>query len=397
MATIKVRLRLSTVPGKPGTVFYQITHRHAMRQLSTRFRLLPEQWNTERMEPYVRDEHSALIRARIDNDLLQLRRIAHRLELQMQRYTVDDIIEQFRSQESRSSVLQFMREQIHHLRCVNRLGTARNYERTLKSFSTFLCNDDLPFSALTERLIDNYNLFLVKRGIVRNSISFYMRILRAVYNKAVRQHLVEQNFPFQHVYTGVDKTRKRAVDERIISRLYKLELPAHSALELARDLFIFSYCARGMAFVDMAYLRKSDLSDGMIRYTRRKTGQRMYIQIEPCIRRIIDRYGGSDLPYIFPIMRDESPERCYKQYEQALNYYNRCLKKLSERLHLSVTLSSYVARHSWATAARQHRVPLSVISAGMGHSSERTTQIYLTTLENSVIDAANKAIVARLG
>ena len=397
MATIKAKLRTSTVPGKPGTVFYQIAHCHAVRQISTRFRLLPEQWDAERERPFVRTELDASIRSRIESDLSQLQHIVRTLNRYTHSYTVDDIVEQFRAPSSHSSMLQFMREQIHHLRCVNRLGTARNYERALRSFSSFLCDDDLPFSAMTEQLIDNYNLFLIKRGVVRNSISFYMRILRAVYNKAVRQHLVEQRFPFRQVYTGVDKTRKRAVDERIIARLYKLELPEHSALALARDLFIFSYCARGMAFVDMAYLRKTDISNGMIRYTRRKTGQRMYIHIEPCIRRIIDRYGKSNPPYIFPILQEDSPERSYKHYEQALNYYNRCLKKLSERLHLSVALSSYVARHSWATAARDHRVPISVISAGMGHTSERTTQIYLTTLENSVIDAANKSIIARLG
>ena len=397
MATIKVKLRPSSCPGKPGTVFYQIHHRRTVRQISTRFQLLPEQWSLTRSMPLPESEKMALIRRRIESGLQQLQRIVRQFESRGLPYTADEIVASFRNIDHRSFVLHFLREQIEHLRRVNRLGTAHNYERARKSFASFLQDEDLPFSAIDEELIDSYNLFLVRRGVVRNSISFYMRILRAVYNKAVRQQLVEQRFPFREVYTGVDKTRKRAVDEQIITRLYKLELPPQSALTLARDLFIFSYCARGMAFIDMAYLRKSDISDGMISYTRRKTGQRLYIRIEPCIRRIIDRYAAHDRSYIFPILQDEAPEQCYVRYERGLNYYNKCLKKLSGELQLPVRLSSYVARHSWATAARQHQVPISVISAGMGHTSERTTQIYLMALEHSVIDAANQTILARLG
>lgn len=109
---------------------------------------------------------------------------------------------------------------------------------------------------MTEQLIDSYNAYLIRRGIVRNSVSFYMRILRAVYNKAVRLRLVEQTYPFHNVYTGVDRTRKRAVDEQLISQLHKLKLSAGSPLALARDPLHFSYCTRGMAFVDVAYLKK---------------------------------------------------------------------------------------------------------------------------------------------
>lgn len=397
MATVKVKLRPSSVDGKPGTLYYLISHRHATRQLAIPLRLMPGQWDSrlERLSPSV--ENSMLLQSRIEYDLKLLRQIIVQYEQFMLPYTVDDIVRRFYTLEKETSVLQFMRGQINHLYRINRIGTARNYERALRSFADFLSDSDIPFSALDDRLVDCYNRFLVERGVVRNTISFYMRIWRAVYNKAVRQRLVEQHFPFQNVYTGIDKTRKRAVDEQIIARLHKLDLPEHSGLALARDLFIFSYCARGMAFVDMVYLRKSDLSNGMIRYTRRKTGQQLIIQVEPCIRRIIDRYGANDLPYIFPILVEDSPERCYQHYEKALNYYNRCLKKLSALLKLSVGLSFYVARHSWATAARHHRVPLAVISAGMGHASERTTQIYLGALENSVIDAANRSIIARLG
>lgn len=167
---------------------------------------------------------------------------------------------------------------------------------------------------------------------------------------------------------------------------------------MARDLFLFSFYTRGMAFVDIARLRKSNIRDGIIRYERRKTGQPLYIRMEPCIKAILDRYAErvQNLPYVFPILKTEEPEAAYKQYTIALNYYNRLLKKLSDMLGLEKGLSSYTPRHSWATVARDSNIPLSVISAGMGHTSEQTTQIYLTMLENSAIDNANQKIIASL-
>ena len=208
------------------------------------------------------------------------------------------------------SVLAFLRGQIARLTSKEgRLGTARNYTRTLNSFSAFLGGTDLPFAAFTEPLVEEYNAYLVRRGVVRNTVSFYMRILRAVYNRAVRQRLTEQSFPFSGVYTGIDHTRKRAVEERLIGRLRNLDLSGSDALALARDLFIFSYCTRGMSFVDMAFLRKRDLSGGEINYVRRKTGQLMTVHLETCMREIVRRYEWRtrNTPYVFPLLTAEGP------------------------------------------------------------------------------------------
>ena len=271
-----------------------------------------------------------------------------------------------------------------------------HYGDCLSSFGEFLGDVRLPLSALTEQVITDYNSFLIQRGLVRNSVSSYMRILRAIYNKAVRQKLIVQQHPFTEVYTGIDRTRKRAVSESIIAQLHRLELETGTPLALCRDMFIFSYCTRGMAFVDIAYLKKSNLQNGMICYARRKTGQLLSVCIEPSIQRIIDRYADSDSPYVFPILNSLDANEAYEQYQVALNTHNRLLARLSEMLGCGSKLTSYTSRHSWATAARNHNVPISVISQGMGHTSEQTTQIYLTMLENSVIDDANKGIISGL-
>ena len=133
----------------------------------------------------------------------------------------------------------------------------------------------------------------------------------------------------------------------------------------------------------------------MIHYVRRKTGQSLFVRIEPCMWEIIRRYEEScrNTPYVFPFVKSQEPFRAFRQYQGALTRYNRSLKQLGEMIGLDRPLSSYCARHTWATAARDHHIPLAVISAGMGHASEKTTRIYLASLENSVIDQANKLLL----
>jgi len=404
ITSVKVKFRASRVSGKAGTIYYQLTHLRRTRCITTGIRLMPGEWDAS-VQRAVSPEPGRIPvwQCRIECDVDRLHRIIRDLGREGRPYTVDEVADRFCAQSCGVGVTAFMREQIAQLTADNRLGTARNYTRTLRSFSGFLGGGELPFAAFTERLVEEYNAYLLRRGVVRNTVSFYMRILRSVYNKAVRRRLggggvPEPPSPFGGVYTGVDRTRKRAIDERLIARLKSLDLPVSGALPLARDLFVFSYCMRGMAFVDMAFLRKKDMRDGAIHYVRRKTGQRMTVHLEPCMREIIGRYAPRtrDTPYLFPVLTAEDPARAYAQYQVALNYYNRLLKKLASLLGLDSGLSSYTSRHSWATAARNHNVPLPVISAGMGHTSERTTQIYLSALETSVIDSANRKILASL-
>lgn len=396
MATIKVKLRPSSVVERAGTIYYQVTHRRATQQITTNIRLQPDEWDTIGEQVVVSVADKNIIQNRIDSDIALLKRIVKDLNNSGVTYSVGDIVKRFKSPECHVLVLDFMQNQIRLMRNANRLGTALNYEKTMKNFVKFLGGVNLPFSAMTEQVIADYNAFLVQRGMVRNSISFYMRIMRAVYNKAVRQKLVEQSHPFTEVYTGIDRTRKRAVSESVISQLYKLNLAEGTPLALARDIFIFSYCTRGMAFVDIAYLKRENIQNGVICYARRKTGQLLSVRIEPSIQRIIDRYSSALSPYVFPILTSTETKPAYEEYQVAINNHNRQLRRLSKMLPAGCKLTSYTSRHSWVTAARNHNVPISVISAGMGHTSEQTTQIYLTMLENSVIDDANQGLIRSL-
>ncbi|MDE6872267.1 MAG: site-specific integrase [Bacteroidales bacterium] len=397
MATIKVKVRPSSVQGKVGTVFYQVTHRRIIRHISTDLHIHPEDWDEYSQRMLSTDTDAIFFRNRIERDVALLNAIVKKMEALERPYSTDDVVRQFRTPDKDVSVISFMKEQIDYLRRCHRYGTAQNYERAMRSFAEFL-NGDIAIIAFNEQLVENYNAYLLQRGLVRNSISFYMRIIRAVYNKAVHRHIVEQTSPFRNVYTGIDKTKKRSVDEAIIARLCKLDLTPKKYLEMTRDIFIFSYCARGMAFVDIAFLKKKNIENNLLCYSRHKTGQLISVRMEPNMTKIVEKYADfvKDTIYIFPILISSETRDAYNQYRKAINMYNRQLKELSRMLSLPSAITSYTARHSWANAARKHNAPISVISAGLGHTSEQTTQIYLSSLENSVIDAVNKGIISKL-
>lgn len=400
MTTFKVKFRPSAVAGKAGSVHYQVIHRREVRQISAGIQLQPKEWNRKRAAVRTSADNAKALQRRIDSGLSRLQQVVGELEEIRQytgrHFTAQDIADRFKAPEQHTSVVGYALRQIKILTECAQLGTAGNYRKGLKSLMKFSDNKDLDFEEITPQLVKHYNEYLVQKGVSRNSRSFYLRVLRAIYNKAVREGMARQTFPFQDVYTGIDYTGKRAVSEKVIAALVRLDLSRSRPQALARDLFLFSLYTRGMAFVDMAYLKKSNVRGNAIHYVRHKTGQHLAVKIEPCIRRIIDRHAKGSRGYMFPILKSDEPRAAYRQYQTALGYYNRQLKHISRKLMLERNISFYTARHSWATMARNHDVPLPVISAGMGHRSERTTQIYLALLENSVIDNANKRLLKAL-
>ena len=292
------------------------------------------------------------------------------------------------------SFVSYIDEEIRKLSNAGRNGTAQNYKAAMNSFTKFIRNENFPLSSFTEEIVQKYESWLRNRYLSRNTISFYMRQLRSIYNKAVKANLTEQTFPFDNVYTGIDKTKKRAVDISVITKLIALDLSYSSSLCFARDLFLLSFYMRGMAFVDMSYLKHDNIKNGVIRYIRHKTDIMLEIKIEQCISDIINRYASkSKLGYLLPIITRTDAEKAYTQYKNKRSYYNKLLKKISQLIGPDILLTSYVSRHSWATIARNMNISLAVISAGMGHSSETMTRIYLTSLEASTIDQANSAIL----
>ena len=296
----------------------------------------------------------------------------------------------------KSTFFTFMQRRIDQLEQLGRFRTAETHRATLQSFILFRNGKDLSLSRFNSDLMLLYEAFLKNRRVCPNTISFYMRILRTIYNQAIEKGLCAQKYPFKHVYTGIDKTVKRALGLNHLKALKALPLENEPRLAFARDLFLFSFYTRGMSFIDMAYLRKKDINNDTLSYRRRKTGQCIYIQWEHCMQDIVNRYPTPpESPYLLPIIYPPyasglQERRCY---QKALHSINHQLKILSKRMGLPAPLTTYVARHTWANIARNQNIPIHVISEGLGHNSEQTTQIYLTSLDTSIINEANRKII----
>ncbi len=289
----------------------------------------------------------------------------------------------------------FMESIIKQLRESNRLRTAEIYTATLNCFTRFRQGIDISFNQIDTEEIQKFEDYLRHRNLTRNTTSFYMLVLRAVYNRAVANDLVCNTFPFRNVYTGIDKTIKRAIPLSAIKRIKALDLSSQPTLRFSRDIFLFSFYTRGMSFVDIAFLQKNNLRNGTLTYYRRKTQKSLSICWEPCMQEIVTNYSLAQSPYLFPIIHSQTKE-VRRQYSNALYAINRHLKIIGKMANLSQPLTMYVARHSWASAAKEKNIPIAVISEAMGHVSETTTQIYLASLNLSKINEANYIIINSL-
>ena len=398
MATLKIKFRPSTVDGGQGTIFYQIIHNRIPRQLKTNYRLFKYEWNevenTIIEGDYIRQNYLQSIQERIDSDIRKLQRVIKQLENKRVEYTTDDVISTFQKQVNKQSLFNFMKDIVVQLQQMGKQRSSETYRCTLKSFMRFRKSHDVLLEDIDPDLLKMYEAYLQKRGLTKNSTSFYMRILRAVYNRAVEKDLITNRNPFKHVYTGIDMTVKRAIPLGAIKRIKNLDLSMRPSLDFARDMFMFSFYTRGMSFIDMAYLKKKDLSNGILSYLRRKTRQHLFIRWEKCMQEIVEKYDTNYCsPYLLPILKYPYERN---QYKNMLYRTNKSLKEIAKMVGLSIPLTLYVARHSWASIAKSKNIPISVISEGMGHDSEMTTQIYLASLDNAVVDRANAQILKEL-
>ena len=400
MASIKVKFRPSTVADHEGTIYYQIIHDRKPRQLITDYKVFPYEWDNKRSMVIItqkggRQSFVLSIHERIRWDVERLTKIIRKLDNNGLTYTADDVIDEFHRYANEYSLFNFMESLIAKLKQNGKVRTSETYKSTLNNFKKFRQNEDIMLDCLTSDVMEEYESWQYNRGITPNTISFYARVLRAVYNRAVENEIIENRNPFRHVYTGVDKTVKRALPLSIIKKIKALDLSLTPALDFARDMFIMSFMLRGMSFIDMAYLRKSDLSNGYVIYRRRKTGQQLTIEWTKEMQMMLDKYPENISDYLLPIIRNRGINERYAYRNVGYNI-NHNLKMIAKIVGITIPLTLYVARHSWASVAKAKGIPLSVISEGMGHDSEATTQIYLASLDTSVVDKANSIILSSL-
>lgn len=403
MATIKIKFRPSSVSTREGRICYRVIHGRVARQITSGYRLFPSEWDAARSEiiipPDAPDRKAYLsgLKKRMEADLQKLGKIIANLESEGNGYTSDMVVRLYCKPTDDAGFISYAQRLLERLRKTGRARTAETYTSALNSLVRFLDDGDVPLDNMDSDLMVSYESHLETEGVCANSSSYYMRNLRAIYNRAVDEGLTEQRFPFKHVYTGIAKTVKRAIPLKDIRRIKDMDLSGDPSLDYARDMFMMSFYTRGMSVIDMAYLRKTDLTGGVLSYRRKKTGQQLCIKWEKQMQEILDKYNVAGSPYLLPIMEgNASGEKARKQYRNRAHFINRKLKLIGRQLGLPIPLTLYVARHCWASIARSKNVPVSVISEGMGHDSEKTTLIYLASLDTTAIDKANSLILKSL-
>ena len=297
-------------------------------------------------------------------------------------------------------VVAFMKQVAKGLQMEGNFGTAHVYRSSLNAIIAYRGKGDFTFREVTPEWLKGFEIYLRSRGCSWNTVSTYLRTFRAVYNRAVDSgkaayipHL------FRSVYTGTRADRKRALDTEDMQKVFtKLPQSPTVSYDMRRtqELFVLMFLLRGLPFVDLAYLRKSDLHDNVITYRRRKTGRPLSVTLTPEAVAILKRYMDRDSssPYLFPLLNSrEGTKEAYHEYQLALRNFNRQLMLLGEMLGLGDKLSSYTARHTWATTAYYCEIHPGVISEAMGHSSITVTETYLKPFQNKKIDEANKKVV----
>ena len=402
MATLKLKFRPSTSEGKPGTMYFQVTHRRSTRTVYTDYRVMPEEWDgrTSFIRITGTPERRAelqLIASKLRWDCKQITSLITEKELAMLEYTADDIVSAFRLLPPCQTWFSFIHGMVAKKLRIGRLGTAKTYRDALMSFSRFRNGEDLTIDALDAETMNLYEAWLKGRGVKRNSSSCYLRTLRTLYRKAAETGLTTDKHIFRHVFTGFAKTAKRAIPLGSLRAIRQLQLSEGSAIAFARDLFMLIVYLQGISFVDLAYLKKDDIRNGQLHYSRKKTGQELTVGWESVMQDIVDNYihltKGS--PYLLPIITntDGTERRQYERMEHKVNYY---LKKIGTMVGLQASLTTYTGRHTWASILRDMGTSLSVISNGLGHESLKTTQIYLSSIDMEGVVKANRKMIGKI-
>ena len=402
MASVKIMFKPSTVEGKEGTLYYRVIHESVARTVFTDCHVFQEEWDVANSTIRIngskeRRAYLELAASKLETGMERLTKIIAEKEISRVKFTADDVVTEYRKQPEDMTLFTFIRSMAEKKMAARRYGTAKTYRDALASFSNFRNGEDVPFDALDRETICRYEAWMKDKGLKLNTSSCYLRTLKTLYLKAVDMGLTEGKDVFSRVFTGFATTAKRAITIDGIKKILKLRLKEGSALAFARDMFMLSFYLQGISFIDMAYLKKTDIRNGVLQYSRKKTGQAITISWEREMQEIVDAYShlAKDTPYLLPIIRkQDGTER--GQYEKTEHNVNRNLKKIGVMAGLHIPLTTYVSRHSWASIMRDIGNDISVISRGLGHEDIKTTQIYLSAIDNSTVMKANKRLIGRI-
>jgi integrase len=276
-----------------------------------------------------------------------------------------------------------------------RYGNARVYTMVSRSISNFTNCNDIPLKQITYEWLKKYESWYLSKGNTINGLSVHIRTLRSLYNMAIKEKKIAlEYYPFKDYTIRHEETRKRAVDREDLLKILQFE-PLTMRQTRAKEYFLISFYLMGASFVDIALLKVGNIINNRIEYKRQKTGKLHSILISKPLMDILSNYlkGKSENEYILNVVKSNDSKVQLTSIRDELKRYNRSLKEIAKICGIESSITSYVARHSYATGAKKLGVPTSVISESLGHSSEKTTQIYLDSFENDVVDRYHEMII----
>lgn len=373
----------------------RFTHCRQVKTVALGISVSPTEWDEQTQRITCGCPDCRALQLRLDQVLNEYHKKIRRLEVLEIAVSFDTLFEPPQERID-CTVRTYFRRMIDRMESVDKYGTASKYRVTCSLWEQFHPHT-LRFEEITLPLLRDFELFLRRRGNSDNSIATKFSVLRAVYNRASEEHvfIVEEN-PFQRFKLGRlwTTTRKRAIAKEDIRRLATFDLSESAPYrKFARDIFLFSYFMAGINFRDIAGLKYSDIQNGRLMYARHKTRKAMNCRISEEAQAIMDKYGKHSRTddYIFPVLNvrvHKTEKQQTDRIRKMLKIINKELKTLGKELGLAVPLTTYVARHSYASVLKHAGVDISIISQSLGHSDIATTQIYLDSFGNSRIDEA---------
>lgn len=386
-------------------IIFRLTHNRKTTSISTGYSIHEIYWDERKKE--VRSNYKEVDSVRLLNHLLlkekaRASNIINKLydKEELQYLSILQIKQHLTRKINYTSFIEYGYFLVDELKHVRRFGTARSYECTLKIIKTFREGNDIKFNEVNYDFLKKFEKFhLVKEGNNLNGLAAYMRTIRAIYNKGIKDGSIEKEaYPFSEYKIKTIPTKKRALDVSYIRKIMELNLSKEHELFHTRNYFLISYMLYGMPFMDMAFLKIENLKNGRVVYERKKTSKTYDIKVSEQLYEILKFYrkDKNSHEFIFPIIRRDNPEHQYVDVIRKRKIYNRKLKKLANLCGIEQSLTSYVSRHSFATNAMLQDIPLQAISAMLGHSKLNTTQIYLKSLPNEILDEYNERLSVSL-
>lgn len=314
----------------------------------------------------------------------------------LQTLPITSIKDRITQKDAKDSFFEFANQCMNELIAANRIGTARSYKGIISILKDYRKGRDLLFKEITYDFLTKFEIHHKAKGNGVNGLAVYMRTIRSIYNKGIKSGMVEKElYPFDDYKIKTAPTEKRALDIEFLKKIIELDLTQDHLCFDTRNYFLASYMMYGMNFADMAYLEKTSIANGRLKYRRRKTGKLYDIKVTPQLEKILTYYMEKDPEsrYVFSVIKREGALLQEKDIQWARKRYNKKLKILASLCGISSNLTSYVSRHSFATQALLHNIPLAAISTMLGHSSLKTTEIYLKSLPVNILDGYNEAIL----